>query len=308
MTGGGELAAALPACDALGGPHQRLGPLAGWQFDEAGDVGGEQLAADRLVERGAQRRADPLLGRCPDQALAADTGADLGVVGGAGPKDVLVALVDGVEHGVQVVDPQPVEAVAAKVGLQVPADVGLVVAAGVRADLAPPGKPPLQPLPHGGELVQRHADPQPPADLVRVGERPVALEELDELGELLGVAAVGNGQQYLDLGGFLLGVLLGGEPAALQPLPAPLGSGGQLDPVVPAAMAGTPATGGAAQVRATGSERPAGGGVATAAALQRDRTHADQAFVVGCWCAAPSCSRSGSAAAQATARGAQSGA
>jgi hypothetical protein len=128
-----------------------LGPLAGRQADQRGDV--DVQHAGMLLHVGAQRRAqrgaDALLGRRAYNPLAFCRGQLGGVAAGAGPDDGVVALVDGVEHAGDVGHPEPVQTDVADVRLEVQPDVRLVAADGAAAQVLLGGQPLIQPLADG---------------------------------------------------------------------------------------------------------------------------------------------------------------
>ena len=107
----------------------------------------EQADADRMVERGAQGRADSLLARRADDPPPLDRLLLLRGAGGADAADGVVAGVDAVEQVVEVRDGQPIEPDIADRGGEVQPDVRLIAGLSVLGELAASGEPSGQPLP-----------------------------------------------------------------------------------------------------------------------------------------------------------------
>ncbi len=273
--GGGEprVEVLLPGPDPLIGPDQGLGPGAGRQLDEGGDVGGQRAGV--LLHVGADRRAeggaDPLAGGRANPAAALDGGAGGRAAGGAGLGDGVVEFLDVVEHRGDVGDPEPVDGDVPEVGLEVEADVPGVAADGAfgagdkEVDVLSLAG---QPAPDGGVVsgADLLADPD------GVGKRAgLAHRGADGVGDPDGCRQVtgrGDGQQLPGQVQLRLGGGVGGEAAAGQRVAPPeVGAGRELDLVVPGAVPVAPGVA-ATQLGALAAERLAGGLVAAAAQLE----------------------------------------
>lgn len=151
--GGGEpgVEVLLPGADALAGPDDGLGPAAGRQLPERGDVSVQRpgVLLHPGADRGAQRGADQLAGRRAGQAAALDAGLQRGVAAGAGGGDGVVEVVNVAEDGGDVGDAEPVERDVPDARYPVQAEVPGIAAHGGPAQLLLTGEPFLQP-PHDG--------------------------------------------------------------------------------------------------------------------------------------------------------------
>ncbi len=184
--GRGLLACALPGQDPFLGPHERLGPLARFQFDVSGRIEGDHLLRDRRVQSGAQGGADALARRRPDNAavrlhigdgrlhrltasawlasLPRDPGQLFECLAPSGVAlvDLDVVVGDGLQHLREVGDTESVKSRVPDPRFEVDADVALVAADGALSPLLT-GQPHVQPLTDGepADQVQAVAEAAP---------------------------------------------------------------------------------------------------------------------------------------------------
>jgi hypothetical protein len=172
--------------------------------------------ADGVVECLTQGGADTVHGGRPGGAQAFDAGPDVGVFALPGDLDGGVAVLDLLEHLLDVFDGQLHQCDGAHVRDQVDTDVGCVGEHGAWFDLAP-GFQPLREVLADGE-VEGDGEPgaDPLGDGVAVRQRLVGLDLVEHVGDLdrEGSVPAGEFEQRLGVVKVVDGVLAAVEGGA----------------------------------------------------------------------------------------------